>query len=47
MLLIVRPIEFVPLLLIFQHMDALTHSLDLDNCLEVTLYYMDALKHPY
>ena len=33
MFLIVRPIEFVPLLLISQNMDALTHSLYQDNCL--------------
>jgi len=31
--LIVSHIEFVPLLLISQHMDALTHSLYQDNCL--------------
>ena len=46
MFLIVRPIEFVPLLLISQHMDALTHSLYQDNCLYVILDYMDALTHP-
>ena len=33
MFLIVRTIEFVPLLLISQHMDALTHSLYQYNCL--------------
>ena len=35
MFLIVRPIECVPLLLISQHMDTLTHSLYRDNCLYV------------
>ena len=33
MFLIVRLIEFVPLLLISQNMDALTNSLYQDNCL--------------
>ena len=33
MFLIGRPIEFVPLLLISQHMDVLRHPLYQDNCL--------------